>query len=239
LKIWVNAFIPGSVDGYTVDISQGQFTGSTAVPLPPIARLNPLNILKPLSAGYLTDQRSFDSDPSASVRMQSLAEFGRGLVGWQLNNGFVGEHRTSGTTEVDIDTGEFLDFANAAMFRCTFSGGSIPPPDPGAPFTQIFHLRASAFDPLVSAAADIDYIGSFTIATTPGSEGDVVQIDWTLSVDAFPAFEAYVERDGDVTALLTEPPPAGNTVEDLLGPAKRSFGGSVTLFPNIVVDGDN
>jgi hypothetical protein len=122
------------------------------------------------------------------------------------------------------------------MNRCTFSGGATVPPDPGVPFTQIFHLKASAFDPLVSAAADIDYLGSFTITTTPGNEGDVVQIDWTLSLDAFPAFEAYVERDGDVTTLLTEPPPAGNTVEDLLGPSNRSFGGSTTLFPNVIVD---
>jgi hypothetical protein len=237
MKIWVNAFIPANVDGYTLGITQGPFSGQTAIPLPPIARLNPLNLAKPLSAGYLTDQRAFSSDPSASVRMQSLADFSKTPVGWQLNNGFVGAHRTSGTTEIDTDIGEFLDFANAPMNRCTFSGGESEPPDRGTPFTQIFHLRASAFDPLVSLAADIDYLGSFTITTTPGIEGDVVQIDWTLSVDAFPAFEAYVERDGEVTTLLMEPPPAGNTVEDLLGPANRSFGGAVTLFPNIVVDG--
>jgi hypothetical protein len=237
LKIWVNAFIPRDVDNYTLEMSQGQFTGQTAIPLPPIARLNPLNFFKPLSAGYLTDQRTFDSDLSAPVRMQSLAELSRGLIGWTLDNGF-GVHRTSGTTEVDTEIGEFLDFGSAPMNRCFFSGGDIPVPDPGAPFIQIFHLRAAASDPLVSAAADIDYQGSFLITTTPGVEGDLVQIDWTLSLDAFPAFEAYVERDGAVVTLLTAPPPDGNTVQDLLGPPNRSFQGSVTLFPNIIVGPD-
>ena len=197
--------------------------------LPPIARLNPLNLIKPLSAGYL-DQPSFDSDLSATVRMQSLADLSRGGVGWTLNNG-LGVHRTSGTTEVDTQIGEFLDFASAPMNRCTFSGGAIPPPEPGAPFTQIFHLSAAASDPLVSAAADIDYQGSFLITTTPGVEGHLVQIDWSLSLDAFPAFEAYVERDGGVVTLLTEPPPDGNTVQDLLGPANRSFQGVGDAVP--------
>ena len=102
MQIWINAFILRVLDGHTVGLPSGDGTGLTAVPLPAIARLNPLNAGKPLETGYLTDQRSFDADPSASCRMQSLPRFELSPAGWQLSNGFVGEHRTSGTTEVQI-----------------------------------------------------------------------------------------------------------------------------------------
>ncbi|MER8692083.1 hypothetical protein NKI77_07890 [Mesorhizobium opportunistum] len=238
MKIWVNAFIPFDVANYTVPLPDGEFTGMTAIPLPPLARLNPLNDGKPLGAGYLTDQRDFDSDISASCRMQSIADLSRLPAGWQLNNGFNGEHRTSGTTEVDIDTGGRLDSGSADMNRCTWTGGAVPEPEAGASFTQIFYLKAAAYDPLVSAAADIDYEGTFTLTSSPSADGDVVQIDWEVKLDSFPAFEGYVERDGEVTTLFTVPPPEGNTVEDLPGHANRVFSGSTTLFPNIVIGPD-
>lgn len=236
MKVWINAFIPLEVPGYTVELPPQDGTGKTAIPLPAIARLNPLNDGKPLSAGYLTDQRFFDSDIDSSCRMQSVADLALSPGGWQLTNGFIGEHRTSGTTEVDVNTGEQLDFANADMSRCAWSGGAIAEPKAGAPFTQQFQLKAAAFDPLVSAAADIDYAGTFTLTTTPGAEGDVVQIDWQVMLDAFPAFEGYVDRDGTVQTLFTIPPPNGNTVSDLVGDANRPFSGSVTLLPEIVVN---
>lgn len=237
MKIWINAFIPFDVPGYTISLPDGsEFAGLTAIPLPAVARLNPINFGKSLDAGYLTDQRFFDPDITAGCRMQSIADLSRGLLGWQLNNGHIGEHRTSGTTEVDTATGERLDSGFASMERCAWSGGSIPEPAPGESFTQIFRLDAAAFDPLVSAAADIDYEATFTLISTPSGDGDVVQIDWEVTLDSFPAFEGYVERDGEITALFAESPPEGNTVQDLVGSANRLFSGSVTLFPNIVVE---
>ncbi|MBW9051116.1 hypothetical protein [Rhizobium mesosinicum] len=167
--------------------------------------------------------------------MQSIADLVRSPAGWQLRDSFIGEHRTSGTTEVDIDTGERLDFGRAELDRCAWAGGAISEPEPGVPFTQIFYLKAAAYDPLVSAAADIDYEGTFTLTSSPSEGGDIVQIDWDVTLDAFPAFEAYVERDGEISTLFTVPPPEGNTVQDLLGGANRRFQGSLTLFPNIVV----
>jgi hypothetical protein len=111
MQIWINAFIPRVVEGDTVELPPGDGTGLTAVVLPAIARLNPLNAGKPLHTGYLTDQRSFDADSSACCHMQSLARFARSAAGWQFGNGFVGEHRTSGVTEVHMGTGEQLEFA--------------------------------------------------------------------------------------------------------------------------------
>jgi hypothetical protein len=234
MKIWINAFIPKVVPNYTVPLPPGDANAKTAVPLPAIARLNPLNDGKGFDTGYLTDQRDFSSDIDASHRMQSLAVLERSSVGWELSNAPIGEHTTSGTTEVDMDTGEKLDFAAADMSRCAYSGGAVTSQD-GASVTQVFQLKAAAFDPLVSAAADIDYSATITLTTTTGTEGDSVQIDWSVMLDSFPAFEGYVERDGDVTALFQIPPPEGNTVADLPGDANRPFNGTVTLFPNVVI----
>ena len=233
MRICINAVLPRDVTGDTAELPPDDGSGQTAVPLPAIARLNPLNALKPLSAGYLTDQRSFSSDILSSCRMQSIAELDRNVVGWQLSNGFNGEHRTSGTTKVGCGTGENLDLARADMNGCTWTGGAVGEPAPNETFTQIFRLDGASFDPLISAAADIDYERVFTLTSSPSTDGDVVQIDWEITIDAFLAFEGYVERDGDIMTLFTIDPPEGNTVQYLVGEANRTFSGSVTLFPNM------
>ena len=97
---------------------RGQNAGKTAVPLPLAARLPvPItnNLVKPLHTGYLTDQRSFSPSPNASVRMQSFItiDFPDGRVS--------GLHQTSGTTEVNMETGETRDNADADMSDCTHS----------------------------------------------------------------------------------------------------------------------
>jgi hypothetical protein len=90
------------------------------------------------------------------------------------------------------------------------------------------HLKAAAADPLVSGAADIDYEGDFTISQdlTTG----VVTIEFSGLIDAFPAFEGYASMNGVVKTLFTAPPPAGNTVTDLLGSANRRITG-MAKFP--------
>ncbi|WP_400766167.1 hypothetical protein [Methylosinus sporium] len=89
-------------------------------------------------------------------------------------------------------------------------------------------VAGQAGDPLVSAAADIDYEGAFRISVASFSPPRVtVSLDATI--DAFPAFEAYARLDGLTKTLFTAPPPAGNTVLDLLGGASRKFSGFATL----------
>lgn len=229
MKIWINAFIPQIVAGYTVALAQGQNAGKTAVPLPLIARLNPVNALKPLTAGYLTDQRGFGPNIDASCRMQSLAILSIGPTGWRFDQT---NHRTSGTTEVDMATGATLASGNADMNRCNFFGLDGVVPVQGIPFTQMVYAKAAAADPLVSAAADIDYEAAFTITTTllPAPLPTVIAIQWQLVIDQFPAFECYVEHQGVVKPVLTSFPDPGKTVADLPGPANRTFTGTI-LFP--------
>lgn len=249
LAVWINAFIPRTVAGYTKTITRGTHSGKTAVPLPGAARLNPLNTFKNWDSGFLTDQRTFDSNVTASVRMRSIATLTIAPPKMTLSST---RHESSGTTEVDMDTGKQLDFAVADMTRCRWGtlnqvqmlpirmgtvrvpfGGSAPlnvgmRPNPTPTFTLA--VRGQAGDPLVSAAADIDYEGTFTIALLAGGATPAVAVEFEGRLDDFPAFEAYARLDAVTKTLFTSSPPAGNTVVDLLGGPKRPVAGKV-VFP--------
>ena len=117
VTFWLNAFIPKTVAGYTKVLTAGPHAGKTAIPLPTVARTWPGNTFKDWNAGYLTDQRDFNSSPTNSVRMQSLAKVelagpeGPTLISPQA-------HRSSGTTEVNLVSGVQTGFKVADMTRC-------------------------------------------------------------------------------------------------------------------------
>ena len=245
LTIWINAFIPRDVPEYTISIVRGANSGKTAIPLPTIARLNPLNTFKDWNAGYLTDQRSFSPLPSASVRIQSLAEILLPDASMVRTS-----HKSSGTTQVNTESGDTTGFAVADTSRCSWGtlsqtpmvGGNLsvtprfPIPAPQFPRAAIvitdprvlaISVKGHAGDPLVSAAADIDYEGLFTV--TLDSVASRITVDFDGKLDAFPAFEAYASFNGITKALFTSPPPAGNTVTNLLGDANRPIRGSASF----------
>lgn len=250
LKIWLNSFIPGNVPGYTKEILKGVHRGKTAVPLPGIARANPLNLFKDSDTGYLTDQRGFSTSATESCRMQSLIEII--LTNTPL---FVRQaHTTSGTTAVDMDTGAQLGWGKAKMNRCAFSplitrqepvgmvrgthlyhvpfGGNftVNYPVSASPPLPVYQTRltAAAGDPLVSGAADIDYGGVFELFLDPARPLRCT-VTFEGKIDAFPAYECYASFNGVVQTLFRSSPPRGNTVTDLLGGANRSVRGIATF----------
>ncbi len=230
LTVWINAFIPKNVPGYTVVVNasgrhSGVHTGKTAVPLPKSARLNPFNLIKNFDAGYLTDQRTFsDMFPAGrmpSVRMRSLAELTFGPT--QMVNVLSKQiHESTGTTEVDMEIGSQLGFKVADMSRCSWMLA-----EDRSSIRLI--VKGQAADPLVSTAADIDYEGTFTITENHPIKG-VVTVEFSGKIDAFPAFECYARMNNVTKTLFTAPPPPGNTVLSLPGPANRPVTGKVT-FP--------
>ena len=242
LSLWLNAFIPQTVTGYTQVLTAGPHRGKTAVPLPTAARCWPGNTLKAWNAGYLTDQRGFDPSPTASARMKSWAEVDTSTFVLMRQ-----AHTSSGTTEVDLGTGAQLGYAVANMSRCRFTapspvlsspggfgahlgvarGSTLPRMAPAASSLTL-QLSAAAGDPLVGMAADIDYVGAFSITSgpTPGS----IIVAFNGKIDAFPAYDCYATLNGVTKALFTSSPPPGNTVVNLLGPANRPVTGSVS-FP--------
>jgi hypothetical protein len=238
LRFWINAFIPKTVAGYTRVIPAGKHKGKTAIPLPVLADFNPLNLWKDFSnwfdTGYLTDQRSFDAAPDASVRMRSWVEIDSSTLA-VINKG----HESSGTTEVDLKTGAELGFKVADMSRCIWTTPRIRPVStsqsfpgpvfPGSPFGStalMLELVAQAGDPLVSAAADIDYEGLLVVARASG----VLNLSFDGKIDSFPAFESYASLDDKTQSLFNVPPPPDTTVQSLPGSANRPVRGSAT-FP--------
>ena len=216
------------------------------MPLPGPARIHPGNTFKALDAGYMTDQRSFSNLSTASHRMQSKASVDLSMTPPRL---VASGHTTSGTTEVGITTGIVHGTAPANMSRCRWGaltqvaagravsvgsvrvpfGGTVPLnagfiPSPHPTFS--LSVVAAAGDPLVSAAADIDYEGTFTITLLPGA----VEVSFDGKLDSFPAFESYASLRGVTKTLFTSAPPPGNTVMSLPGRANRPVSGSVR-FP--------
>ncbi|MCC6537167.1 MAG: hypothetical protein IT162_06430 [Bryobacterales bacterium] len=225
LKIWINAFIPFEVRGYTRRITTGTHRGKTAVPLPGLARMNPGN-WKDWDAGYLTDQRQFDSSLTAGVRMRSLAELEVSADAPQVTV-VKTSHETSGTTEVDIETGEELGFEKANMSRCAFEEIIFKPAADGLAAHYSLGLDAAASDPLVSTAADIDYRGKFLIIADASGQG--CSVAFVGYIDAFPAFECYARFNGYTQVVFTAMPPPGNTVLDLPGLATRLISGTAVF----------
>jgi hypothetical protein len=239
VTVWINAFIPKDVPGYTQLITKGANIWKTAVPLPTLARLNPLNTFKDWSVGYLTDQRTFSTDPTLSVRMQSLAVIQLSPAATVITT----SHTSTGTTQINMDSGDSTGFRKADMTRCIWGtltqapvSGFSPFPTPQFPRApvQVFTpgvltltIKGAANDPLVSASADIDYVGTFTFKLDD-SGGLAVEFDG--EIDAFPAFECYAQCDNTTKTLFTAPPPTGNTVVNLLGSANRPMKFSVS-FP--------
>jgi len=238
LLFWLNAFIPRDVPGYTKVIPKGKHANKTAVPLPGVARLVPTNTFKDLEAGYLTDQRTFSTALTASVRMQSVAEIDLATLMLVRQT-----HSSSGTTEVNMTTGNETGFARANMSRCRFR---VSTPSPMATVSQQgakagarigqtgtlgIELNAAASDPLVDAAADIVYTGS--IKVTIPSPAVSLSISFDGKIDAFPAFECYASVNSVTKTLFTAGPPPGHTVVNLAPPffvSGRTISGKVS-FP--------
>jgi hypothetical protein len=233
VAIWINAFIPRTVAGYTRAIPNGIHRAKTAVPLPAVALANPLNWSLHTDNGFLTDQRGFDSSRTASVRMRSLA-----VVELSPPSLVSQSHTSSGTTQVDMVTGAVRGFARARMSDCSFQ--LVLPPHrvqlgsrsasavaPAASPIMTLGLHAAASDPLVRGAANIVYAGDFVIA--PAKTSSHVTVEFVGKVDAFPAFEGYASLNGVTKALFTLLPSPGNTVLDLALFKFRQVKGAVTL----------
>ena len=241
VTFWISAFIPREVVGYTQTIQGGPYSGLTAVPLPKLARLHPMNTSKQVGTGYLGDQRGFSEKMSAAVRMRSTLEVNL----WPPRIASV-SHTTSGTTEVNIDSGMVTAKANADLSGCFVSGlewyltnsnGRVTKSHGvsendllGNTYMILCQVYGEGSDPLVAGSANIDYDGLLRIFVEP--EKSQVRVVWDGAVDGFPAYEAYAQFKNVRKTIFTWMPPVGNTVLNLVelsGPADFGRGS----FPSI------
>jgi hypothetical protein len=209
LILWIRAFIPKNIPGYTVKLTAGPYKGKTAIPGP-----------LPTLGGFLTDQRGFSNKVRASNRVQSLAVFRLNPPAGPVNV-VMFRHTSSGTVEVDVATGAVLGSAMADISRCSWT----MPAGNSANFT--IDVVGQANNPLVPGSPDIDYAMHYDI--TPRSPGTGF-VAWSGYVDGFPDFESYIWRGGSpVSTLFNHPHPVGNTPWNLPFGANQPENGS-TLF---------
>ena len=202
VKFWINAFIPRDIPGYTRAVPAGPHRGKTMIPGP-----------NPAADCYLTDQRDFSSSLPAKSRMHSL--FTLHLTGWPPR--FTESHGCDPTTELDCEDGdvECTDTGSNARMRFSLLPGRVT--SPSGPFQIEMNCAGNnPCSPSSRLGGDVDYHGRITVAPAAS------RIDFDLTVDAFPAFEAYASINGrPPTTVFRLPPPQGNTVMNLPGGANR------------------
>jgi hypothetical protein len=219
-KMWINAFIPQTINGYTRRVPGHAHL--TMIPGPGIPLLGSQSYLHianktepggPLALtlfGYYTDQRSFSNRVHASSRMHSevrldLRPSPGGMTQW---------HKCDETVECDMVTGRTLAHRHGNTSRMTFTMG---PRRVGTSHTILF--SCAAHNPCVLPSAvvgDIDFAGTLTF----DESRRVLELD--CKVDDFPAFEAYAAlNDGAGVPLFRLPPPPAHTVMNLPGPPRR------------------
>ena len=196
IKFWMNSFIPDTVDGGTT-VAKGKYKGKTMFPGPLF-----------FSDCFLSDSRGFSTAIAASSRIHLELDANLSSKSWTF-----AAPRSSGTAEIDCEDNDVECEAVAKPNAKGYAGVPIQLPGVGPQFMQ-FSFSATASDPCVTAAPDIDMNGIVSINPTARLVGFIGMIE------PFPAFEAYVTIDGGAPQeLFTSPVSPGSSVWSLFGGA--------------------
>ncbi|MFE7777710.1 DUF3238 domain-containing protein [Streptomyces sp. NPDC057445] len=213
VKVWLKAFIPKDVPGLT--LPRPNHPGETMVGGLPL-----------VGDCFLTDQRGFSSDITASARIHSeiaLDVKAGGLVLHEYND-------CSPTHEVDCEDGDLDIVARGDSSRIYFF--SIKAPAAGM---VTFEMKGAAKNPCIEESADVDYQGAVAIVvwrepSEDGQEMEKARIDFQGFIDNFPAFEMYAAvNDGPGQQVFAVMPLPGNSPAALYGPPRRPVRGSVVI----------
>lgn len=209
IKVWINAFIPGSYHGNIDGV--GEAAGLRLLPGPSTW----------VNDCFRTDDRDFSTDITASHRMHSEIRI-------DLANLTFSEWQHCGeTVEHDCEDGDVECRATASTDRMHWSNLRREGPDVDAtvssdrPVVRV-DIAAAANNPCWAGSADIDYVGTVTVdpyARTVTFQG---------LVNGFPAYEAYVAVNDGAGQTLFQHGPTGDPT-DLVGAADLAVSGSVTF----------
>jgi len=207
VKIWINAFIPRNISGYTRRVPAGIHAGKTMIPGP-----------NPLSDCFLTDQRDFSNHIHAKSRMHSEVE-----VDFTGSRATITQwHNCDFTTECDCEDGDVECHEQGSTSRMKFQ--LLPASTPRLAVISVKCASSNPCAPISRLFGDIDYNGTLTVDHAARS------VKFEGKIDQFPAFEAYATINaGAGVTLFRESPPAGNTVMNLPANANRPIAKSVTM----------
>ena len=208
VKVWINAFIPKTISGYSLPVPAGIHAEKTMIPGP-----------NPGSDCYLTDQRDFSNHIHAKSRMHSEV-----TVDFTGSRSTITQwHKCDLTTELDCEDGDVESTGIGSTSRMNFR--LLPTSTPRLAIISVTCAASNPCAPTSRLFGDIDYNGTLTIDHAARS------VKFDGMIDLFPAFEAYATiNDGAGVTLFRKSPPAGNTVMDLPGSANRPIAKAITLL---------
>jgi hypothetical protein len=190
LGLWVNAFIPGDIPGYTRVLDAGPFAGFPVIPAP---------FLEDLIGCFSTDNRSFSdllgngcfAHPSSRIAAMAQIDL--------VNQTLSSEHIcSSGTLRFDCSSGEVTCNSVAEINGPGFHSFVVV-----GESEMALQLRTWASDPCVNApkifVPDVDIDLTFNVRLDPSGS---VRVWVSGAVDIFPAYEIYAMADGGSPVLL-------------------------------------
>lgn len=216
LAIWLNAFIPRDVPGVTREVP-GPEPRRTAVPGP----------VESFNDCYLGDQRSWDTDLNASVRMQSRIHVDLG--------GQTALHipRAGNWIEVDCEDGSVEDEETSSTEGLAL--GSQSWSDDGSRYEAYLVGKATIphFEHLPLVEYSTEYQGRIKVIID--EKRTFAQVSFEGKVDHFPAFELYaaLSADGEhygIPVTVFQKPPADGVGAFERKPGNRSVGGEVRVM---------
>lgn len=195
ITIWFKAFIPETIKDVTFEIQKGELKGKTYVYGPPH-----------IKEGYLTDQRSFDSDINAKARITLIFKIDLSKDPVKIEDP---KKYCDSTKEINIKKGEIIQ---EKVGKITFEPEYISIRQGDVKIK--FNIEAG--NPLVigSGWAKIDFNGTISIKKN--------MLKFSGFIDCFPAFEGYFQvNNNPVKEIFRIEPEEGKTPNYLIGSADR------------------
>ena len=214
VRVWLKAFIPGEIPGYTMPVPGAP--GKTMIPLPPGMSD---------SCAY-TDHRGFSSDVNAESRINAETVIDVKAKGLQnrvyyshpsalvkCENGKV-ECQLTGNPSVQFNFQTVTDSREEKSFRVELVG--------------------EGSNPCVKGSPDIDFKGRMNVVLYEVEEGSgrlqQANVEFIGLIDQFPAFEMYAAvNDGAARTVFTILPLEGATPSNLFGDANRYIYGQAKM----------
>jgi len=198
LRLWMNAFIPVDLPGISFKINIGSHAGESVIPGPLAS-----------SGGFLTDQRGFSDDITASRRMQCLVEI-------DLTTGNLASAVPSCGKTVQLNPDDGSEDCTGTQetsgivvnnYSNALNASNLP--------TMSFTLDGSASNPCYLKSPSITW--NIPVVIVNDSAHQKISISFEGHTKAFPAYEMYAKlNDGNTVTIFQRMPEAGANPWSLL-----------------------
>ncbi|SET92790.1 hypothetical protein SAMN04487962_1482 [Marinobacter segnicrescens] len=204
INVWFKTFIPSSVGKEIPSVSEKVISTDNFL----------INC-------FSTDDRYFSADRDASARLTAWLKLSTEDRSYY---DFGGE---SGVTkEYKCDTGEFVESA-----RASFSEGFTGTLESSNDIERAFKFKVNTANPLIMSAVSPDIDAEISLKETRDASTGAYTYEVSGKVDAFPAFEMYLEHNGILHTIFQINPEDGATPANLFGEANRDVGSTTITLP--------